>query len=284
MDRCWPARRLQRKNALVSRAPGTPGRGFARADRRRPGSDRRSLLGLALRIHRSGSHLRRTHRPLPDGLDARKNALESTAPLRDRSSSFATIRANSVTICRALETPRCHNGSMNFDTLARQHKDAVYRQMIRVCGNREDAEDVLIEALLKAYRHLDQLRESAAFRAWLAQIAKRVCWQLKERESLLPLLQLSALEDEGRELAGADPAPDVQLARKEMKHLLQQAIDALPGIYRPVYELSDVENVRCDQVANRLGISKAAMKSRLHRARDLVRNYLDAALSRQALK
>ena len=48
---------------------------------------------------------------------------------------------------------------MNFEALANEHKDAVYRQMIRVCGNREDAEDVLIEALLKAYRHLDQLRD-----------------------------------------------------------------------------------------------------------------------------
>ena len=55
---------------------------------------------------------------------------------------------------------------MNFETLVNQHKDAVYRQMVRVCGNREDAEDVLIEALLKAYRHLDQLRNSVAFRAW----------------------------------------------------------------------------------------------------------------------
>ena len=67
-----------------------------------------------------------------------------------------------------------------------EHKDAVDRQMIRVCGNREDAEDVLIEALLKAYRHLDQLRESAAFSGLAGEIAKRVCWQLKERESLLP--------------------------------------------------------------------------------------------------
>ena len=173
---------------------------------------------------------------------------------------------------------------MNFDTLARQHKDAVYRQMIRVCGNREDAEDVLIEALLKAYRHLDQLRESAAFRAWLAQIAKRVCWQLKERESLLPLLQLSALEDEGREVAGADPPPDAQLAQQEMKQLLKEAIDALPSLYRQVYQLCDVEDLRGDEVAQRLGISLAAMKSRLHRARDLVRSHLDTALTRQAWK
>ncbi len=156
--------------------------------------------------------------------------------------------------------------------------------MIRVCGNREDAEDVLIEALLKAYRHLDQLRESAASRAWLAQIAKRVCWQLKERESLLPLLQLSTLEDEGRELAGREPAPDVQLARQEMKRLLNEAMNALPALYRPVYELCDVEDLRGDEVARRLGISLAAMKSRLHRARDLVRAHLDAALTSQALK
>lgn len=189
-----------------------------------------------------------------------------------------------VTVCHAFETEQCHNGSVDFDALARQHKDAVYRQMIRVCGNREDAEDVLIEALLKAYRHLDQLRESAAFRAWLAQIAKRVCWQLKERESLLPLLQLSMLEDEGREVPGTEAPPDVQLARQEMKQLLNEAMGELPALYRPVYELCDVEDLRGDEVAKRLGISRAAMKSRLHRARDLVRNHLDAALTRQALK
>ena len=189
-----------------------------------------------------------------------------------------------MTLCHALETEQCNNGFVDFDALARQHKDSVYRQMIRVCGNREDAEDVLIEALLKAYRHLDQLRESAAFRAWLAQIAKRVCWQLKERESLLPLLQLSTLEDEGREVAGSEPPPDVQLAQKQMKQLLNHAMDALPALYRPVYELCDVEDLRGDEVAQRLGISRAAMKSRLHRARDLVRTHLDAALTRQALK
>ena len=54
---------------------------------------------------------------------------------------------------------------MDFEHLARRHKDAVYRQLMRACGNREDAEDVLIEALLKAYRNLDQLQDARAFRA-----------------------------------------------------------------------------------------------------------------------
>jgi len=172
----------------------------------------------------------------------------------------------------------------DFETLTLQHKDSVYRQMIRTCGNREDAEDVLIEALHSAYRHLDQLRQSSAFRAWLAQIARRVCWQLKEREALRPLLQLSDLGEEGREIPGSAPTPEVQLARREMKQLLQEAVDALPPLYRSVYTLRDLEDLAGEEVARRLGISQAAMKSRLLRARNLIREHLDAALTRENLK
>ena len=57
----------------------------------------------------------------------------------------------------------------NFERLANQHKDKVYRQMVRVCGNHEDAEDVLIEALLKAYRHMEQLHDVESFRPWLSR-------------------------------------------------------------------------------------------------------------------
>ena len=167
---------------------------------------------------------------------------------------------------------------MDFEKLANEHKDAVYRQMLRVCGNREDAEDVLVEALLKAYRHLDQLRDQGTFRAWLAAIGKRVCWQLKEREALLPLLQLSSLEDEGRELAGKDSGPEAGAAFTQMKELLAKAMDSLQSEYRSVYEMRDLQGLPGEEVAEKLGISLAAMKSRLHRARVLVRQYIDEAL------
>lgn len=166
----------------------------------------------------------------------------------------------------------------NFEGLVNQHKDAVYRQMLRVCGNHADAEDVLVEALLKAYRHLDQLRDAVAFRAWLGKIARRVCWQLRKREALLPLLQLSALEDEGTEIKADEPAVDLQMELAEMKTLLFAAITDLPVPYRAVYELRDLHDLPGDQVARKLGISNAAMKSRLHRARALVRQQLDRAL------
>jgi RNA polymerase sigma-70 factor, ECF subfamily len=167
---------------------------------------------------------------------------------------------------------------MDFEALANEHKDAVYRQMIRVCGNREDAEDVLVEALMTAYRHLGQLRDLVAFRSWLAQIAKRVCWQLRKRESLLPLLQLSAVEEEGREISSSEPSIEKQVALKEMKDLLWEAVRSLPQEYRDVYELRDIQEISGEDVASRLGISLAAMKSRLHRGREMVREYLDAAL------
>src|SRR5690606_19902979 len=100
--------------------------------------------------------------------------------------------------------------------------------MLRACGNQEDAEDVLIEALLRAYKNLDQLRESDAFRGWLAQIGRRVCWRLKGREKLMPIMQLSQLEDEGTELPGALDSAEAQLASREMRELLHRAVDKLP--------------------------------------------------------
>lgn len=171
---------------------------------------------------------------------------------------------------------------MNFEELANEHKDAVYRQMLRVCGNHADAEDVLMEALLKAYRSLGQLREAAAFRAWLGQIARRLCWKLREREAMAPLLQLSVMEDGGTELASAGEALDVELARQEMKALLWQAIAELPEEAREVYVLRDVEDESGEEVAKKLGITVAAMKSRLHRARQALRERLDKILAAKA--
>jgi RNA polymerase sigma-70 factor (ECF subfamily) len=170
---------------------------------------------------------------------------------------------------------------MEFETLANQHKDEVYRQMIRACGNREDAEDVLVEALVKAHRHLGQLRDAGAFRAWLAQIARRVCWQLKQREALQPLLQLSVVEEEGREIPSGERPLEQQIALRQMSLMLHEAVDKLSEEYRSVYVWRDLEDVPAKEVAKRLGMSLAAVKSRLHRARESVRNALDVALMQQ---
>ena len=168
--------------------------------------------------------------------------------------------------------------AMDFEALANKHKDAVYRQMLRVCSNREDAEDVLIEALFRAYRHLDKLEHPEAFRAWLAGIGRRVCWRLKRREAVLPLIQLSQMEEKGFQIPSTSPTPDAQWDAMRMKQQLESALQALPEGNRRVYEMRDLENLPGEKVAKALGISLAAMKSRLYRARTLLRNRLDAAL------
>src|SRR5215469_16123625 len=166
--------------------------------------------------------------------------------------------------------------AMDFEALVNTHKDAVYRQMLRVCGNREDAEDVLIEALFRAYRYLDKLERPEAFRAWLATIGRRVCWRLKRREAVMPLIQLSQME--GFEIPSTSATPDAQWDAIQMKQLLESALQSLPEGARRVYEMRDLENQPGEKVAEALGISPAAMKSRLHRARVLLREKIDAAL------
>jgi RNA polymerase sigma-70 factor (ECF subfamily) len=165
-----------------------------------------------------------------------------------------------------LEKPR----RSDFERLAHQHKDAVYRQMVRVYGNREDAEDVLIDALLKAYRSLDALGAEEAFRSWLGRIARRVCWQLRRREALLPLLQLSALEDGGEEAVDKAPSAEDQARVAEMKKILRAALDRLPREYRAVYELRALDELSGEETARQLGLSVGARK--------LLRKRLGAAL------
>jgi len=102
---------------------------------------------------------------------------------------------------------------------------------------------------------------------------------LKQREALLPLLQLSALEAEGREVSLDEPSPEHKLAARQMKQMLEDAIRNLPELYGEVYKLRDIDEMSGAKVSQKLRISNAAMKSRLHRARELIRQRLDAALA-----
>jgi len=171
-----------------------------------------------------------------------------------------------------------HHVHMDFETLVTRHKNAVYRQMVRVCGNQDDAEDALSEALLRAYRALDALRNDEAFRGWLLQIARRVCGRMKRKERLLPILDMSSMEQDGWEAADPGVGTDVLVQEKELKACVAHALSSLEEPYRQAYILRDVEGLSGEEAAEELGISLAALKSRLHRARQQVREQIDFAL------
>ena len=167
---------------------------------------------------------------------------------------------------------------MDFDQLMARHKDAVYRQMVRMCGTPDDAEDVLVESLLSAYRALGQLQDEAAFQSWLAIIARRTCGRLKRREALAPVLRLAELEEQGIEPISEAASPETLAIEAETKACLLSVMHSLPPLYREVYELRDVQERPAREVAEQLGITITAVKSRLHRARALVRAGIDTGL------
>lgn len=167
---------------------------------------------------------------------------------------------------------------MDFDRLMARHKDAVYRQMVKMCGNPDDAEDVLAESLLNAYRAMNQLHDEAAFQGWLAIIARRTCGRLKRRETLAPVLRLAEMEEKGTEPISDSPSPETLALEAETKACLLRVMTELPPLYREVYELRDLQDLPASEVAERLGITVAAVKSRLHRARALIRQGVDQGL------
>lgn len=167
---------------------------------------------------------------------------------------------------------------MDFDSLMRRHKDVVYRQMLRVCGNREDAEDALSTALMKAYGALGSLDKEESFRPWLIQIGRRVCGRMKHKEHLRPVFELEGLEAAGLQLVASGPTPEEQTLEDEMRDCLMSSLAELSPLYRQAYELVDLQDADLETSAQTLGISLAALKSRLHRARHMLREKVEAKM------
>jgi RNA polymerase sigma-70 factor (ECF subfamily) len=161
---------------------------------------------------------------------------------------------------------------MDFERLANRHKDVVYRQLVRVCRSREDAEDALAEALLAAYRSAGSLRSEEAFRSWLTMIGRRACIKSNTRARLGAVLGLDDLE------LPAEDSPERDLEFKQLKGCVNDAVLALPPTDRETYVLREIEGRSAGEVSKKLGLTVPAVKSRLYRARRFVREYLDCSV------
>lgn len=162
---------------------------------------------------------------------------------------------------------------MDFERLVREHKDAVYRQIMRVCnGQTEDAEDALAEALVVAYQVSGQLEHPEAFRSWLSRIGSRICVRMQRREARITLERAPGL----LESISAEPVSDLET--QLMKECVAKAISLLGPLYQEVYIRRELKGESAEAVAKQMGLTIPALKSRLHRARALVREVLDSDL------
>lgn len=161
--------------------------------------------------------------------------------------------------------------AIRFERLVAEHKDAVYRQMVRVCSGREDAEDALATALLLAYQSLHQLKDEASIRGWLAMIGRRVCSRMRQHHKMQEVWDYA----ESHQLVDEEALP---FEMEVLKGCVKQAVDELADGYREVYVACEIEERSLADVAKELEITEAAAKSRLHRARAMVRERLDHSI------
>jgi RNA polymerase sigma-70 factor (ECF subfamily) len=159
-----------------------------------------------------------------------------------------------------------------FEVLMRRYNQRMYRMARAILQNDADAEDAVQQAYFNAFRHLDQFGGRARFSTWLIRIAVHQALSQRRRRR-------------GRRSDGADaplaervvstaPDPERRAYVGELSVLLESALAALPDGYRSVFVLREVDGLNTAETAQRLRLTEGAVKTRLHRAKDLLQRRL----------
>lgn len=166
-----------------------------------------------------------------------------------------------------------------FHDLIRPYEHSVYMMTLSCLKNEADAEDAAQEAFLKAFRHLASFRGEAKFGTWLVSIALNEARTRLRREGTVRMESIDQTPEESGRVSPAilrdwREIPSEALERQEIRHLLQQAIESLPDLYREVFLLRDMKELSIAETAEALTISIATVKVRLHRARVMLQKRL----------
>jgi RNA polymerase sigma factor (sigma-70 family) len=165
-----------------------------------------------------------------------------------------------------------------FELLMRRHNRRLYRLARATLRNDAEAEDALQEAYLSAYRSIGQLRGESVLFTWLSRLVLNECKgrqrRYARRQNVIPMVNFGAYEDaDAMAVSDADP-PEREVARAEMRALLERKLDELPDAFRTVFVLRSVEEMSVEETAQCLGIPEATVRSRHFRARSLLRESL----------
>lgn len=171
-----------------------------------------------------------------------------------------------------------------FSELVERHQATVKRLALSILHDQQDADDEVQNALWKAYEHLSGFNQDAKFSTWLSRIVVNQCLmrlRKTKRANLMYLEDITVGEDSLKlEVADQRSTPEEVLAQAEVGLVLQTEIGKLPPLMRDVLVLRDVSELPMPDVATRLGISMAAAKSRLLRARLEMRERMGKHLGR----
>ncbi len=164
-----------------------------------------------------------------------------------------------------------------FYQLYQAYRKPLFVFILRMTGNQQDAEDVLQEVFVKAYRQLKSFEKRSAFSTWLFSIAKNETVSFLRRHArrngnCVALDGNSGWEKDTRVPLASDPEADV--LHRETERVLQQALSALPEIYRTAFVLGVIEELPYEEISEILGCSVSNVKSRVFRARAKLARWL----------
>jgi RNA polymerase sigma-70 factor (ECF subfamily) len=166
----------------------------------------------------------------------------------------------------------------SFEIVMRRYNQRLYRLARAIVRDDAEAEDVVQQSYLNAYLHLDQFADRARFSTWLTKIAiYEALARVRRSARRSALAEVAQLADHVlHKFESKSPDPERQAFARELALLLEAAVDALPEIYRVVFMLREVEGLSTLETAECLDLSEDSVKTRLHRARSLLRDHLYA--------
>ena len=169
-----------------------------------------------------------------------------------------------------------------MERLLMRAQEVAYRFSLLVCGHAEDAEDVMQDALLKTYRHVNRIVEPDAFRTWLYSTVRNACLMKRRRRAgepkhFEPLEWVSPGEDGTApvQIADAAPAADQKMIDAFAGTRLREALAKVPPVYRMIILMREMEGLTTKEVAAVTGYTESNVKTRLHRARLMLRRHLE---------
>jgi RNA polymerase sigma-70 factor (ECF subfamily) len=176
-----------------------------------------------------------------------------------------------------------------FDQFVEHFRRKIFTHAWLMCGDREDAEEVTQEALLRVFQNFSQLRDPETVKTWVFRIARNECLMKRRKSVFAPARELSLDEFIPAKGDGGGPArieiadwsglPENQLLQQEMREVLGRAITELPENYRSVMLLRDMDGLSTQETAGILDLSEDVVRTRLHRARLALRQKIDSYLA-----
>jgi len=167
-----------------------------------------------------------------------------------------------------------------FEVLMRRHNQRIYRAARAIVRDESEVEDVMQQAYINAFAHLHQFEERAQFSTWLTRIAVN---EAIARRHTIRLTAARTADEERHDdimqtVTSPQPTPEHHAYARELQRVLEAAVDDLPESYRTVFMLREIEGLSTAETGAGLGLGEEAVKTRLHRARTMIRRAVSARI------